>query len=67
MSGWTFTVAQTSRGWDVGGSDTAGNSLPKTSYPNAYRAAARVLQLMEIELPVKPQDYPERIGLGDVS
>jgi len=65
-SRWTFSVAQTERGWDVGGHDQFGNVLPKTSYPNAYKASARLLQLMEIELPVTPQEYPERINLGDV-
>lgn len=63
MSAWTFTVAQSERGWDVGGFDDAGNSLPQTSYPNGHKAAARLLQLMEIDLPVTPQNWPERIGL----
>ena len=64
MSACTFTVAQTERGWDVGGYDDAGNILPQTCYPNAYKAAARMLQLMEISTPVEPQNYPERIELG---
>lgn len=64
MSEWTFTVAQSERGWDVGGFDKSENVLPMTSYPNAYKAAARMLQLMEISAPVEPQNYPERIELG---
>lgn len=61
---WTFFVTQTERGWDVGGHDDAGNSLPQTCYPNGYKAAARLLQLMEIGIPVVPQNYPERVELG---
>jgi hypothetical protein len=61
---WTFTATQTERGWDVGGHDDAGNSLPETCYPNGYKAAARLLQLMEIDLPVTPQDWPERVEIG---
>ena len=53
---WTFTAAQSERGWDVGGYDNKGNSLPQTSYPNAYAAGARILQLMEIGTDVSPQD-----------
>ena len=64
MSKWTFHATQTERGWDVGGHDDGENSLPQTSYPNAYKAAARLLQLMEIDLPVQPQDWPERVEIG---
>lgn len=66
MSVWTFTVAQTARGWDVGGYDNTGQSLPKTSYQNSAKAAARLLQLMEIGLPVTPQSHPEAIFLGSI-
>ena len=67
MRQWTFTLKQTERGWDVGQHDEDGCSFPITSYPNAYKAAARLLQLMEISTPVEPQSYPESIGisLGD--
>ena len=64
MANWTFHVAQTERGWDVGGHDDKGNSLPHTSYQNGYEAAARLLQLMEINLPLQPQDWPERVEIG---
>ena len=54
MANWTFHASQTERGWDVGGQDDDGNSLPQTSYPNTYKAAARLLQLMEIGTAVEP-------------
>lgn len=62
----TITVRQTVRGWDVGLSHESGSVAPTTSYPNAVKAAARVLQLMEIPVAVSPQNFPERIGLGEI-
>lgn len=64
MQQWTFFATQSERGWDVGGHDNKGNSMPQTSYPNAAKAGARLLQLMEVGAPVTPQDWPELIGLG---
>lgn len=64
---WTFVVAQSERGWDVWDYDSTGENIsPKCSYPNAYKAAARLLQLMDIKLPVTPQDWPERICIGEI-
>lgn len=62
----TYTIAQSERGWDVCGYDNKGSILPMDSYPNAYKAAARLLQLMEINLPVTPQNWPERYCIGEL-
>jgi hypothetical protein len=62
----TITIQQTERGWDVGQSNGVGSVWPTTCYPNAAKAAARVLQLMEISRPVEPQSWPERIVLGEI-
>jgi len=61
----TITITQTVRGWDVGQRHSDGNVCPTTSYPNSGKAAARVLQLMEIGTPISPQDWPEAIFLGE--
>lgn len=64
---WTFIAEQSERGWEVWSQDSTGENFgPKCSYPNAYKAAARLLQLMDIKLPVTPQNWPERICLGDI-
>lgn len=62
-SSWTFTVAQSERGWDVGGYSDEGSSLPKTSYPNAAKAVARLMQLMECPGPVTAQEHPEQVWI----
>lgn len=60
-SKWTFTLSQSERGWDVGGHSDQGSSLPETSYPNASKAIARVMQLMECPGPVLAQEHPENV------
>lgn len=60
----TITVTQSVRGWDVGSHLSSGSIFPTTSYPNAAKAAARVLQLMEIGHPVTPQAWPENVCIG---
>lgn len=60
-----ITVEQSERGWDVRQENTASGSVyPTTSYPNAAKAAARVMQLMELTAPVTPQNWPEDICIG---
>ncbi len=62
-----ITVRQSERGWDVyTGSVDETVSWPMTSYPNSVLAAARVLQLMEISMPIAPQQGPESIQIGSV-
>lgn len=56
-------LRQTERGWDVIQTDGE-NIWPTTSYPNSAKAAARVLQLMELTQPVTPQNWPERVCIG---
>ena len=60
-SKWTFSVAQSGRGWDVGGHSDQGSSLPQTCYPNAGKAIARLMQLMECPGPVLAQEHHESI------
>lgn len=40
----------------------AGSIAPTTSYATPHGAAARLLQLMDIQCAIKPQDWPESIG-----
>jgi len=61
---WTYLTTLAPDGWYVSAHDNRGNSYPMIHYPNAYKAAARLLQLMEITHPVTPQNWPERVGLG---
>lgn len=60
----TITLKQSERGWDVIEETSDGSRFPTTSYPNAAKAAARVLQLMELTQPVTPQDWPESVCIG---
>ena len=59
-----ITIRQSERGWDVIERLPTGGTCPTTSYPNAGKAAARVLQLMELTQPVTPQNWPERVCIG---
>jgi len=62
-----ITVRQSERGWDVyTGTVDETVGYPMTSYPNSVLAAARVLQLMEISVPITPQQGPESIQIGSV-
>ena len=45
---------------------TADSVCPPITKPNKRDAAARLLQCMELG-PVAPQDYPERICVGEIT
>lgn len=64
MSDVEITIKQSPRGWDVIEHHSDGSVFPTTSYPNAAKAAARVLQLMELTQPIAPQDWPEEVCIG---
>ena len=45
---------------------TADGVGPQSDYDTPHEAAARVLQLLNIKEPVKPQDWPERVCIGRI-
>jgi hypothetical protein len=45
---------------------TANSVFPSCAYPSAATAAARVLQLLGVSIPVTPQSWPERVEIGNV-
>ena len=52
-------------GWSVHLHTIAGVA-PVTTYPTKEQAAARLLQSLDIDKPVKPQDWPESVGIGRI-
>lgn len=40
---------------------------PQSDYDIPQEAAARALQLLKIKEPVKPQDWPEEVCIGNIS
>lgn len=44
----------------------ANNQWPATQYATAEQAAARVLQLMDIESAIMPQTKSERVGVDEI-
>lgn len=46
--------------------DTPDGVAPQSEYPTALQAAARMLQLLGLREPVKPQDWPEEVRIGRI-
>jgi hypothetical protein len=42
------------------------NVWPRILFKDNLDVAARVLQLLDIKEPVKPQDYPIRVCIGEI-
>lgn len=60
-----FMVEGTDYGWRVQ-HWTKDGVAPQSDYDTPHEAAARLLQIMGIKEPVKPQDWPERVCVGRI-
>lgn len=60
-----FMLVATDYGWQVQWW-TKDSVAPPADYDTPHEAAARVLQLMGIKEPVKPQDWPEDVCIGRI-
>ena len=47
--------------------DSTGSTWPTIEKPTKVLAAARVLQIMDVNEPVSPQAHPESIGIDPLS
>lgn len=61
-----ITITETADGFLVG-LDAGGSTFPTTEKATAREAVARVMQLLDMKWGVLPQDFPERVCIGQVS
>lgn len=58
-----FMIERTAEGFMVQ-HWTKDGVAPQSMYADAYDAAARLLQIMDIKRPVHPQDWPEEVRVS---
>ena len=60
-------IEQVYYGWRVHTWAPDGSVGPHSDYDTPHEAAARAMQMLGIKEPVTPQNWPERIGIGEIN